>query len=278
MEILPYDIKSPAMTAMLEHALNNIVTNSNGNSDAFVENIISWLNDVFAKCTTPEAVTFIRKIISATQKNEPVFNCEKCGSPLKLLKGKFGLFFLCTNEECKQTYQERNKKPLPLFDAATAPKCLKCGSPLKQGQSKKGSLFWKCQNEKCAIFLDDSRGKPVMPEKCPDCGGLVFRHKGEYGNFWKCEVCMKNYKDVSGKPLLLSPKWQSVVQLCGTLKRKRTAQRLRLSSAAPIIQSVMELLINMANRKRTRSNMFKILSYFAMIMALGGNLLPWNNY
>ena len=206
MEILPYDIKSLPMTAMWELALNNIVTNFNGNSDVFVENIIRWLNDVFSKCTTPEAVNFIRKIISATQKKEPIFNCENCGSPIKLLKGKFVLFFLCTNEECKQTYQERNKKPLPLFDDTTAPKCPKCGSPLKQGQSKKGSLFWKCQNEKCAIFLDDSRGKPVMPEKCLDCGGLVFRHKGEYGNFWKCEGCKKNYKDISGKPLQLSPK------------------------------------------------------------------------
>ena len=226
MEILPYDIKSPAMTAMWELALNNIVNNPNENSDLFVDNIIRWLNDVFSKCTTPEAVSFIKKIITATQKKEPVFNCQKCGAPLRLLKGKFGLFFLCSNELCKQIYQERNKKPLPLFDAATAPKCPKCGAPLKQGQNKKGALFWKCQNEECAIFLDDSRGKPVMPEKCPDCGGMVFRHKGEFGNYWKCEGCKKNFKDVSGKPLLLSPKCPKCGAAMRYIDRKKDGTKI----------------------------------------------------
>lgn len=212
MEILPYDIKSPTMTAMWELALNNIVNHPNETSDGFVGNIIAWLDEVFRKCTTKEAIAFIQQISSKNQKDQPVFTCEKCGSPLRMLKGKFGLFFLCTNELCKQTYQERNKRPLPLFNEETAPKCPKCGAPMKQGQSKKGTLFWKCQDEKCGIFLDDSRGKPLMPEKCPECGGLVFRHKGEYGTFWKCEGCKKNYKDRAGRPLLLTPK----CPLCGS--------------------------------------------------------------
>lgn len=207
MDILPYDIKSPAMTAMWEMALDNIVLNENETSELFVNNIVQWLNEVFAKCTTPEAVKFIKRIAAGTKKSDaPVFNCEKCSSPLRLLKGKFGLFFLCTNENCKQTYQERNKRPLPLYDEQKAPKCPKCGSPMKQGQSQKGTLFWKCQNTECAIFLDDLRGKPVLPEKCPECGGFVFHHKGEYGPYWKCEDCKKNYKDLAGKPLLITPK------------------------------------------------------------------------
>ena len=76
MDILPYDIKSPAMTAMWEMALDNIVLNENETSELFVNNIVQWLNEVFAKCTTPEAVKFIKRIAAGTKKSDaPVFNC-----------------------------------------------------------------------------------------------------------------------------------------------------------------------------------------------------------
>lgn len=209
MSILPDDIKSPSMTALWELGLDNIVRNGDS-SEEFERNIVLWLQDVFSRCKTQEAIDYIRKIVTAKKSTEPVYYCEKCKSPLKLLKGKYGLFFICTNEQCKQIYKENNRKPLPLFNAETAPKCPQCGSPMKPGKSKFG-LFWKCQNEQCGMFLNDVHGKPQMPEKCPDCGNFIFRHKGKFGYFWSCSSCKKIIEDLNGKPVIDTPK----CPLCG---------------------------------------------------------------
>jgi DNA topoisomerase-3 len=65
-----------------------------------------------------------------------------------------------------------------------------------------------------------------MPDKCPDCGGMVFRHKGEFGNYWKCEGCKKNFKDVSGKPLLLSPKCPKCGAAMRYIDRKKDGTKI----------------------------------------------------
>ena len=33
----------------------------------------------------------------------PIIECDKCGSDMELKNGRFGKYFGCTNEECKNT-------------------------------------------------------------------------------------------------------------------------------------------------------------------------------
>ncbi|SFS32630.1 DNA topoisomerase-3 [Succinivibrio dextrinosolvens] len=206
MSILPEEIKSPTMTALWELELDNIVNaGTSANSDVFINSIVSWLNSVCSKCKSSEVISRIQQIVSANTPDEPKFFCEKCKAPLRLIKGKNGLFFGCTNPDCKQTYQELNRKPVPLFNPETAPKCPKCANPMRQYKGKFG-IFWKCQHNDCGLILNDSRGKPCMPVKCPNCNGLVMRHKGKFGYFWKCEGCESFFNEVAGKPMLLKPK------------------------------------------------------------------------
>lgn len=74
--------------------------------------------------------------------------------------------------------------------------------------------FWACSEEKCGSTFNDNKGKPDFTEKrpaekseipCPKDGGILYKIKGKYGDFWKCKTCQQNYKDSNGKPDL-SPK------------------------------------------------------------------------
>ena len=46
----------------------------------------------------------------------PVIDCDKCGSEMRLLNGRFGQYFGCSNESCKNT-----RKPLPGGEVAAPP-------------------------------------------------------------------------------------------------------------------------------------------------------------
>lgn len=211
MKALPNDIKSPSMTAIWENGLDSIANcNEQDGSIPFEANIKAWIENVFKRCKTAEAQQYIQKILSNCRTSALAFKCQKCGAPLNQLKGQYGKFFICTNPDCKQKYNEKNGKPMPLYDPETAPKCPVCNSALKQFKGKYGN-FWKCQNMQCGLTLPDLRGKPSMPKECPHCKGMVFRIKGQYGYYWACKQCKKNYVDLNGKPVFFMP----VCPICG---------------------------------------------------------------
>lgn len=224
MQALPEDLKSPGMTALWEQGLDNIV-NSKQDDCAFEINICRWIYNLISSCSTSENAARISALLSSglPAAQEPLFKCEKCGSALKRIKGKFGFFFACTNTECRQSYQDDRGRPVPLFNPETAPKCPFCGEALRRFKAKNGSHFWKCQNEQCGSMLNDNRGKPQMPERCPKCGDFIERRKGQYGFFWKCrnKSCGASFNDLMGKPLLELP----VCPKCGAGMRLITHKR-----------------------------------------------------
>ncbi len=89
--------------------------------------------------------------------------------------------------------------------------CPKCGEGLirlKNKQAGKG-FWWGCTGFKngCKITMDDSRGKPVPPNKCPTCNrnNLAKRDGKDKTNFWACRgypECKATFKDEKGKPVL----------------------------------------------------------------------------
>ena len=105
--------------------------------------------------------------------------CPECGSPLVVRKGKYGEFTACSNyPDC--TYVKRDEKEIK--EVKEIMDCPKCGGKIVEKTTKKGKIFYGCNNfPKCKIAVWD------MPtgEICPKCGGLIVAKKD--GN--KCNDC-----------------------------------------------------------------------------------------
>ena len=105
--------------------------------------------------------------------------CPECGSPLVLRKGKYGEFTACSNyPDC--TYIKRDEKETK--EVVSIMKCPKCSGSIVEKLTKKGKVFYGCNNfPKCKIAVWD---KPTG-EICPKCGGLIVEKPDGH----KCNDC-----------------------------------------------------------------------------------------
>jgi DNA topoisomerase-1 len=95
--------------------------------------------------------------------------CEKCGSPMIIRNGRFGMFLACSGyPKCK------NIKNMEENKVGTGITCPACGKgEIVQKRSKRG-VFYACNNyPECKNAYST---KPVN-EKCPDCGALLMEGK-----------------------------------------------------------------------------------------------------
>ncbi len=119
------------------------------------------LEDESSKTTNDDA-SEPKKLIIAD------FKCEKCGSDMVQRVGKYGAFYACIKyPTCDFTKQKTKDIGVP---------CPKCGSKIvmKNGRSK--TVFYSCEKyPKC----DFSSWDMPVNEKCPNCGELLFRKKGQ---------------------------------------------------------------------------------------------------
>ncbi len=102
--------------------------------------------------------------------------CPECGSPLVYRKGKYGEFVACSNyPTCKYIKKEEKQEKVIC-------KCPKCKGDIIERKTKKGKIFYGCNNfPKCKVAVWD------LPtgEVCPECGSLLVDHKGTI----KCSSC-----------------------------------------------------------------------------------------
>ncbi len=90
--------------------------------------------------------------------------CKKCGAPMVLKAGKFGRFLACSKyPECKTT------KAISI-----GINCPDDGGDLVERRTKKGKLFFSCDNYPKCKFA--TWYKPVN-KKCPDCGAEFLVEK-----------------------------------------------------------------------------------------------------
>ncbi len=96
------------------------------------------------------------------------FKCEKCGSDMVQRTGRFGTFFACSRyPECSFTKQRTKEIGVP---------CPKCGSKIVVKTGRNRSVFYSCDRyPEC----DFSSWDLPTNEKCPDCGEMLFRKKGQ---------------------------------------------------------------------------------------------------
>ena len=95
--------------------------------------------------------------------------CPDCGSPLVVRKGKFGEFVACSNyPTCK--YIKKEKK-----EVKEIIKCPKCGGTIVEKTTRKGKVFYGCDNyPKCKVATWDI----PTGETCPKCDFLLVDKKG----------------------------------------------------------------------------------------------------
>jgi len=101
--------------------------------------------------------------------------CEKCGRNMVVKHGRFGKFLACPGyPECKNTK--------PIVDKIDVP-CPACGGDVVRKKSKKGRIFYGCNNYPDCDFV--SWDEPVK-EKCPDCNGPMIMKKSKSKTTIKC--------------------------------------------------------------------------------------------
>ncbi len=101
--------------------------------------------------------------------------CPNCGSPLVVKQSRYGKFIACSNyPECK--YIKNNNEVNIIMD------CPKCDGKVVEKRTKKGKIFYGCNNyPKCDFAFWD---KPI-DEKCPECGNYLIEKNGKV----KCSNC-----------------------------------------------------------------------------------------
>lgn len=113
---------------------------------------------------------------------ETDIECEKCGHKMLIREGRFGKFLACSNfPKC------RNTQPLEQQHEVVGV-CPECKSGLIARKSKKGKLYYACENYPDCKFMswDITTG-----EKCPKCQSPIIKK----GKVIKCSSSTCDYKE-----------------------------------------------------------------------------------
>ena len=134
--------------------------------DSVEDGAIGW-NSVVQEFWEPisEQVKRVDKEVERVEvQSEPAGeDCEKCGRPMVIKRGRFGRFIACSGyPECKNTK--------PLLEKAGV-KCPKCGEDMVVRRSKRGRVFYGCQGYPKCDFVTWNR--PVPESKYPQCGSFL---------------------------------------------------------------------------------------------------------
>ena len=128
----------------------------------------------YPQCKNTKKLTNTAERAEESEKAEakqPVFadfKCEKCGSDVVQRSGKFGTFYACVKyPACDFTKQKTR-------DIGVA--CPKCGSKVVMKNGRNKTVFYSCEKYPTCDF--SSWDMPTN-EKCPDCGEMLFRKKGQ---------------------------------------------------------------------------------------------------
>lgn len=164
----------------LEEAFSNIINveytaSMENDLDKIAEGKAVWYKvlDDFYKDFEPTVEDALKKLPKKeAQKTGEV--CPNCGSDLVIRKGRFGEFTACSNyPKCKYIKTEEPEE---------IAKCPNCGGKIIEKKSKRGKVFYGCNNyPTCQTAYWD---KPIN-ELCPSCNAMLTEKNGKV----KCSSC-----------------------------------------------------------------------------------------
>ena len=135
------------------------------------------------------------KIQAVETNNEEVVDkeCDKCGSPMVIKRGRYGEFLACSAyPDCKNT-QSLNSNGAGQKIGIHCPED-NCDGEIVERRSKRGKLFYGCSRfPKCEFATWD---KPVT-KKCPQCDAEILLEKTtkKEGTFLICHSSDCDYKE-----------------------------------------------------------------------------------
>ncbi len=160
------DIINIKYTANMENDLDKIAV---GNLDH-----IKTLKDFYNEFEPLVDNAF--KGMEKTKAKETGDVCPNCGSAMVLRKGRFGEFEACSNYPACKYIKPKEVVIKEICD------CPKCGGKIIEKKSKRGKIFYGCNNyPKCDVAYWD------MPigETCPNCGSMLVEKNKQV----KCSNC-----------------------------------------------------------------------------------------
>ena len=117
---------------------------------------------------------------SVSMKAQPVETdiiCEKCGHKMLIRESRYGKFLGCSNfPKCK------NIKPYETEEKKAVSKCPNCGKQVFALKTKRGKIFYACEDREGCNFM--SWDLPTG-EKCPKCNSPLVKK----GKKIKCSSC-----------------------------------------------------------------------------------------
>ena len=123
----------------------------------------------------------------------PVIECDKCGSDMQLKSGRFGKYFGCTNEECKNTRKLlRNREPAP-------PKADPVHMP--EIPCEKSKSYFVLRDGAAGIFMASSAFPRFRETRAPFIHELLA-HKDELDPKFKY-LCEAPKEDNKGNPVMV---------------------------------------------------------------------------
>jgi DNA topoisomerase-1 len=124
----------------------------------------------------------------------PPVVCDKCGKPMVIKAGKFGLFLACSGyPECENTRELET--PEAGAEGEIEETCENCGKPMAVKRGRFGQFlactgYPECKTTRKLIStkqgLTAAKPDQLLDEKCPKCESqLVLKH-GRFGEFTAC--------------------------------------------------------------------------------------------
>jgi DNA topoisomerase-1 len=125
----------------------------------------------------------------------PAVECDKCGKPMVIKAGKFGLFLACSGyPDCENTREletpEAGSEGEGLEEA-----CENCGKPMAVKRGRFGQFlactgYPECKTTRKIITTKQgmTAAKPdqILDEKCPKCDSNLVIKQGRFGEFTAC--------------------------------------------------------------------------------------------
>ena len=133
------------------------------------------LSDFYApfQQTVDKASESIEKIVIPDEVSD--IQCELCGAMMVYKMGRFGRFLACPNfPACRNTK--------PIVEKIGVP-CPTCGAEIIKRKSKRGKVFYGCENYPSCDFVSWDR---PSKEKCPKCGAMMVHKVGQHGGYTAC--------------------------------------------------------------------------------------------
>jgi DNA topoisomerase I len=126
---------------------------------------------------------------------DPPVECDKCGKPMVIKAGKFGLFLACSGyPDCENT-RELETPEAGAEGEGLEEACENCGKPMAVKRGRFGQFlactgYPECKTTRKIITTKQgmTAAKPdqILDEKCPKCDSNLVIKQGRFGEFTAC--------------------------------------------------------------------------------------------